>query len=363
VGILALAWLTAGCAAGRPVMISTPAASAAATCRLPVAGDGSPSPHLIRWAAPVSPGDRGRLDAWCATTGPPVVLPRPARVRSDGTADLVVISWNVHGGLADVTALIRRVESGEFTDGVPASHFVLLLQEAHRRGPLVPWALPPGAPVPRAIRPGPAAARRADLLDLARGRGLAAYYVPSMRNGGPDDTDEDRGNAILSTEPLSDFEAIELPFVRQRRVAIAATLSGRTARGVSWSMRVASVHLDNLASPRRLWIAATGTRVRQARGLLSAVGRHGALVIGGDFNTWFGFADPAYRTISGVVPDAAVGDTRPTFGSFLRLDHLFARLPGTWTIRARRVNERYGSDHHALVARVRVPDAAALAAR
>ena len=291
------------------------------------------------------------------------MLPHPARATADGTAELVVVSWNVHGGLADITALIRRVEAGEFTDGVPTSRFVLLLQEAHRRGPLVPRVLPRGTPVPRAIRPGLATAGRADLLDLARARGLAAYYAPSMRNGDPDDTDEDRGNAILSTEPLSDFEAIELPFVRQRRVAVAATLSGQSASGVPWALRVASVHLDNLASPRRLWIAATGTRVRQVRGLLSAIGPHPALVIGGDFNTWFGFSDPAYRTIAGVVPDAAIWDARPTFGRFLRLDHLFAKLPGRWTIGARRVNERYGSDHHALVATVRMPDAAALAAR
>ena len=51
-----------------------------------------------------------------------------------------------------------------------------------------------------------------------------------MRNGRPPQTDEDRGNAILSTEPLADLTAIELPFEQQRRVAVAATLRSRHGR-------------------------------------------------------------------------------------------------------------------------------------
>ena len=357
--IVALACLAAGCAAGRPVMVTSPGLGQAAPCRTPAHADGSRSSHRITWTAPSAPADRLRLDAWCDTTGPPVIEPRPAATAPGRPNELVVVSWNVHGGAADLASLIRRLEAGALTDGVPASRFVLLLQEAPRAGGYVPHSVR-GVRVPRAIR-GRGNTRRIDVLEFARARGLAVYYVPSMRNGSSDESNEDRGNAILSTEPLSAFEAIELPFVRQRRVAIAATVSGDDVSGTPWSVRVVSAHLDNLASRRRLWIAAAGTRVRQARGLVDALGRHRALVIGGDFNTWFGFADPAYRTIAGAVPDAAAGDRRPTFGPLLRLDHLFARLPLGWTVRASRLDERLGSDHHALVARVRLAGALARA--
>ena len=357
-GILALGLLAAGCAAGRPVMVTAPGVHEATPCRAPAGADGSRSAQLVTWTAPATPADRLRLDAWCDTTGPPLVEPLPVTAAPDRSSELVVVSWNVHGGTADLASLIRRLEAGVLTDGVPVSRFVLLLQEASRGGAHVPRVVARGMGVPRAIRAG-GSGRRFDVLGVARARGLAVYYVPSMRNGSPNESNEDRGNAILSTEPLSEFEAIELPFVRQRRVAIAATVSGRDASGTPWSVRVVSAHLDNLASRRRLWIAATGTRVRQARGLVDALRRHRALVIGGDFNTWFGFADPAYRAITGAVPDAASGDRRPTFGPFLRLDHLFSRLPHGWTVHAKRVDERLGSDHHALVARVRIAEAAA----
>ena len=74
------------------------------------------------------------------------------------------------------------------------------------------------ARVPKAIRP-----RRptTDVRDIAEQFGLSVAYVPSMRNGPATALSEreDRGNAILSTEPLLDVRAIELPFGKQRRVA------------------------------------------------------------------------------------------------------------------------------------------------
>ena len=61
-----------------------------------------------------------------------------------------------------------------------------------------------------------------DVRDIAERFGLSVAYVPSMRNGPATRLDEreDRGNAILSTEPLIDVKAIELPFGKQRRVAV-----------------------------------------------------------------------------------------------------------------------------------------------
>jgi hypothetical protein len=65
--------------------------------------------------------------------------------------------------------------------------------------------------VPSAIRPGRPGL---DVVALAKKYDLSLAYVPSMRNGSATDPleREDRGNAILSTEPLSDARAIELPF-------------------------------------------------------------------------------------------------------------------------------------------------------
>ena len=56
-----------------------------------------------------------------------------------------------------------------------------------------------------------------DIDDHAASLGLSILYVPSMRNG--PDLREDRGNAIISTEPLLDPFALELPLARQPRRA------------------------------------------------------------------------------------------------------------------------------------------------
>ena len=79
--------------------------------------------------------------------------------------------------------------------------------------------------------------------------GLWIVYVPSMRNGRGDET-EDRGSAILSTLPLSDAVAIELPWVHQRRVAVMVTVSSRLGNA-PWHARMVSVHLDDRPSRSR----------------------------------------------------------------------------------------------------------------
>ena len=64
-----------------------------------------------------------------------------------------------------------------------------------------------------------------------------------MRNGSATTLEEreDRGNAVLSTEPLSDVLAIELPFGKQRRVAVAAIVNPRSTLA---PMRVVAAHFD-----------------------------------------------------------------------------------------------------------------------
>ena len=89
--------------------------------------------------------------------------------------------------------------------------FVLLLQELYRRGSDVP-AFPGLTRSAHAIRPRDPQAP--DARDYAHALDLSMLYVPSMRNG--EAMLEDRGNAILSTEPLDQAFARNCP-ERQRR--------------------------------------------------------------------------------------------------------------------------------------------------
>jgi endonuclease/exonuclease/phosphatase family metal-dependent hydrolase len=237
---------------------------------------------------------------------------------------------------------------------------VLLLQEAYRSGPEVPSALDGDAIFASVIRGLRRDGKREEIESVASSLGLHAYYVPSMRNGGPPTSDEDRGNAILSTLPLTDLTAIELPFEAQRRVAIAATVNGTTEQGRPWRLRVVSAHLDNMVGARRLWIAGGEfARVRQAKGLLGAIGSDDTpLVLGADMNTWFGFRDRAYTEAIRAFPQTRVTDRRATFRGLLRLDHLFFRLDEGWTAAFHRADDRYDSDHYPLVGTIRIASSA-----
>ena len=353
IAVLALAVLGHGCATAVPPMRTLDApVQPLPACRV-AAGVGQPDPAAaITWSVPVEPRDV--LDGWCAATGPPVVLPAaaPSQLTAfDPIDELVVVSWNLHVGGADLDGLVRRLRAGAFTAGRPVTRFVLLVQEAYRAGPAVPLPAP-GMRFPGAIRPRRQAAGRG-IVDDARRLGLALYYVPAMRNGAPGETDEDRGNAILSTEPLTDLAAIELPFERQRRVAAVATVHLRGWVGLPRAIRLASVHLENTASVRRLRVLAQEPRRRQAQALLAMMPREAPILVGGDFNTWFGYADRTYKTMAAAVPDIGATDRRPTFAGLLRLDHVFSRLPDGWTATATRLAERFGSDHYPILARVR----------
>jgi endonuclease/exonuclease/phosphatase family metal-dependent hydrolase len=174
------------------------------------------------------------------------------------------------------------------------------------------------------------------------------YYVPSMRNGGAR-SNEDRGNAILSNLSLGDLQAIELPFERQRRVAIAATVNGHTSSGKPWRLRVVSAHLDNMGTAKRAWIGAEYGRARQARSLATLLRGDQPTILAGDFNTWFGYSDRAYVETAREFPETRVTDRRATFHGLLRLDHVFYRLPEEWHLDMRRADSRFGSDHYPLV--------------
>jgi endonuclease/exonuclease/phosphatase family metal-dependent hydrolase len=80
---------------------------------------------------------------------------------------------------------------------------------------------------------------------------------------------EDKGNAILSTLPLSDFIGIEAPMVAQRRISAGATVYG--PRGDS--LRLVSVHINTFPGPwQTLWSGAS-SRVTQSLSNVDALRR------------------------------------------------------------------------------------------
>ncbi len=306
---------------------------------------GSCRSESARWYIPEDAGDRRRLDAWCAGVGPVVewapaaIGPRAAEAPIH-LRDVTFVSWNVHVGQADVERFVADLRAGHLTPERNVGPLVLLLQEAVRLDGVPP--LSPGASA--AGRIAPHENLPVDVGALARALQMYLFYVPSMRNGhSRSDPPADRGNAILSTLPLADAEAIELPFGRQRRVALLATVllagGGRASVGV--------VHLDALGPPRHLWIFGTeGTRARQARALRQRL-PEGTLVLGTDLNTWLGEQEPAARLLRSIATGTRLPVTAP--GSRRRvLDYLFFRAPAA-TAEWVRVDAKYGSDHHPLV--------------
>jgi endonuclease/exonuclease/phosphatase family metal-dependent hydrolase len=296
----------------------------------------------VRWVSTAPANERAALDRWCAGVGPPAYV-SAARATDEVAAPLVVVSWNTHAGAGDLPRFVADLRAGRLT-GRPVRDFVLLLQEAYRDGeaPAVPGVEWASAEPVRTLKD------RWPVIEAANRLGLSAFYVPSMRNGRPSQTREDRGNAILSTRPLSDLTAIELPLERQRRVSLAATVTLSPDR----SFRIVCTHFTNMVM-HHLWVLSESGRLRQARALGAQMPPEGPLIVGGDFNAWFGFRDAAYRELTRRLSPPASQDTRPTFGP-LRLDHLLFRLPQGWRAEIHRADDKYGSDHYALIATVTI---------
>ena len=312
-----------------------------ATCRTNAGVD-------VQWVRASPDNEHASIDRWCAGVGPPARIGGGQRSEIL-TGSLAVVSWNVHVGAGDLDALVNDLRSGRLT-GAPAPAFVLLLQEAYRAGPDVPaltdvsWAAAEN-PIGPDVTP-------LDVLAAARRLGLSSVYVPSMRNGRPGVTQSDRGNAIVSTLPIAAVRAIELPLERQRRVAVDATIQVPTRSG-EIPLRIVNTHFTNMVM-HHLWLLSESGRLRQARALARTLPRDGALIVGGDFNAWFGFHDAAYRELAAHAKRADTEDRRATFGP-LRLDHVLFRLPAGWRTTLRRADKKYGSDHYPLAAVVTIP--------
>ncbi|MBY0494766.1 MAG: hypothetical protein K2Y23_11175 [Cyanobacteria bacterium] len=295
--------------------------------------------------------DARELSRWCRAVGQLVFVEAPAAVSAEAPAldQLVVLSWNAHLADGELRNLIAKLRAGELTNGRPVAHFVLLVQELYRRGGAVPefdardrsaFAILPRDP------------DSFDVDDHAASLGLSILYVPSMRNG--PELREDRGNAIISTEPLLDPFALELPLARQRRVALGAAVMVRTAEGPK-RLEVLDAHLEPLSSPKTLWVF-KNPRAGQVRAILDVLDTPryesdaiAGVVLGGDFNTVrAGAREDAYRLARAWSTSLHREDRRDTH-MMGRLDYLFFKLNSGWKGSTYRLEERFGSDHHPVI--------------
>lgn len=311
------------------------------------------------------------LQRWCRAVGPAVVDYEPQGAsawRPKGAVfneELSVIVWNCRVGGGGFPGLWKWMEHLNLISDHGSRPFVLLLQEVFRRGGGVPTSVPSGAVTAGPISdhpPDPDSGRRGcgervDVVEFARRSGLSVAYVPSMRNGvAVSGVAEDRGNAVLSNLPLRNVTALELPFERQRRVAVSAE--------VLWGphvTQVCSVHLDNRAPWRRAWRSLGTARGRQMKGLLRHFPSGAVAVLGGDFNTWVGETrEEAYREARRVFRLPEVLDPGATHhfevgGVLRRSDHVMVKAPAGWEARAERGPDTFGSDHYPLLAAVVPP--------
>ena len=298
-----------------------------------------------------------RLAAWRQNVGAPVTLDVSGFGSGQtGQPSLLVLSWNVWIGRGRLREVVSRIRNGDYlAQGAdPDLPIVVLLQEAYRSDPTIPPV--PSGQAGRILlaQTGP----QEDVVETARVLGLSLRYAPSMRNGG---LPSDRGNAILSTLPLDDAHAFELPLVLQRRVAVTArlTLGGH-------ALRLVSAHLDPRGPPGAQWFGATG-RELQARYLVASV-PDDTVILGADLNLGRGRYEPAWRLLgdSGFTFEVppSTPSWRHTFHALPRLvlDYILVKN-GHRVVRqarVRRLDEHpldrgarvFGSDHHPLLARI-----------
>lgn len=303
----------------------------------------------VEWIDAPMEADQKDLDRWCATVGPPLAITREASV-APVLDSLCVITWNVEIGGGDLVDFVADIRSGILSAGRPITDFVMLLQETYRSGDDVPAEVARGGKAPRYKYYEPPSGRRRDIAEIADLLGLNIFYVPSMRNG---DVQEDRGNTILSTMPLKDLTAIELPFEVHRRVATAATVDGHTTDGRAWSLRVASMHLDHRSRLIRIFNSAGVGRMRQARALVDAVPETPA-VVAGDMNTWaITYVESTVEFVHEAFGKPAEFPKKDTIQAKWmpdrQVDFMFFRLDGDCTGWYDRVDHRYGSDHWPLI--------------
>jgi len=300
---------------------------------------------------------RLRLERWRRNVGAPVALDLTTASTTVAAArTLVVLSWNVWIGRGRLLELVSRIRSGDFAaqGAEPDAPLVVLAQEVYRSDSTIPADSTGRAGRMLVAQLGV----QKDIVETARALGMNLRYAPSMRNGA---MQSDRGNAILSTLPLEDAEAIELPLVLQRRVAVSAIVrvGGR-------SLRVVSAHLDPRGPPGHRWLGAAG-RALQAQHLLTSL-RDETVILGADLNLGRGRYERAWRVLRDAGFSSGIPASSPAWRHTVHalprlvLDYLLVRDPSGAVEHARvhRLDEHprdrgplvFGSDHHPLLARI-----------
>ena len=340
--------------------VGCPTVPAAAGATSSVDGPDPAPAAETEWVGPQRRADQEILARWCETVGTQVVMtqPRVPAPWSEGQA-LTAVAWNVQVGGGDLLAFIRtelgRTCDGGGQEGSAPDPFVLLLQEVLRRDTAIP-AVEQSRRVPSRIVPDPEPDGDRDVVEVARRCGLALAYLPSTRNGAGerDGLREDRGNAILSTLPITDVTGVELPYESARKVAVVATVESPAG-----PLRIVSLHFDVASTLLHTLLTGNGSRLRQAMSLVAALDLQDpdvATVVGGDFNTW-SETETTLQRMARWFPDSPPIDGIPTRGGFTT-DHLFFRTgPNGRTVVVegsyRRIDEHHESDHQARLMLVR----------
>lgn len=320
--------------------------------------------QVIVWKNQANDEDCDNLLSWCQVVGSPVFVEPSEKETKVSIDKLTLVSWNVHVGSGDIDQFINDLQKGNLTDGEPVEHFVILLQEAYRQDSSVPVNIPSYAKVGNSIHVRTPRGSRVDIITIARKHGLGLFYVPSMRNGRQENTNvpEDRGNAILSTIPLSRPIAVELPLERQRRTAIAANIEGVNKTNISWILQLINIHLENRTSGLMFFRGFSIARLNQITALLKILPEEKIAVMAGDFNTWFREArEPTIKHVENFFSQLGIAskfdDTKiqrkryPLFPDRL-VDYLFFRVPENWHTEKYYVNDYYGSDHYPLIIKI-----------
>lgn len=317
--------------------------------------------QLIIWK---TPANYDKLLSWCQGVGSQVLI-EPSKNETKLSIDkLTLVSWNVHVGSGDIDQFINDLKNGNLTDGEPVEHFVMLLQEAYRQDSSVPVNIPSNTKAGNNIHVLTPRGSRVDIITIARKHGLGLFYVPSMRNGRQEkiDVPEDRGNAILSTIPLSRLIAVELPLERQRRTTIAANIEGITKKNESWKIQLVNIHLENRTSGLTLFRGLGIARLNQITALLKILPEEKIAVMAGDFNTWFREAkEPTIKHMENFFVRFQIVSKHdspkiprkhyPLFPDRL-VDYLFLRIPENWQTEKYSINNNYGSDHYPLITKI-----------
>jgi endonuclease/exonuclease/phosphatase family metal-dependent hydrolase len=330
----------------------------------------------VTWVRPEDGGEQVKLAGWCDVVGSPVLVPgpdepdAPSTVPEAGASHVTVATWNIWVGGGDLDLFLSEELGWSCAAGAPShgpggSHqpFVVLIQEAFRRGGDIP-TVERGSPVSWPIHPDLPGHRGPDIGAVAAECGLYLAYFPSSRNGFDehDGQGEDKGNAILSSLPLRDIAAVELPFEAGRKVGVAAWMDVPVGPGRTEPLGVATVHLDVAATLVRTLVTGNQTRVRQLRGFLEALDgvgfSEGPLAVGGDFNTWAA-KDGSLKVMSeefpespGVTPEGTRGPFPPDHVFFRGDDGPFELDPDSYEV----IRTLYGSDHNPRLLRLTVRD-------